>query len=180
MNVQFRHRLEAIQVGTTLLVAVLLAGSIMAALLPQTVQAQEERRALSLRLVSRSNYAEITAGETKVLLLEVTNTGNTTIEDIELSALLPEGWKADLEPARIVSLDPANSQVVQVTLETPSESAKERHEIILRADSATVHRAISVWMELETPPGRWRWVAGILAAVVIAGFAILFWRFGRE
>jgi uncharacterized membrane protein len=160
--------------------AILLVASFLAVLLLQTAAAQEEKEDLSLRLVSRSNYAEITAGKTKVLLLEVKNTGNKAINDIELSALQPEGWIVDFEPGRIASLNPADSEVVKVTIETPPKAAKERHEILLRADSIAVHRAISVWMTIEAPEGTWLWVGGVLAAVVVAGFVLIFLRFGRE
>jgi uncharacterized membrane protein YdcZ (DUF606 family) len=33
---------------------------------------------------------------------------------------------------------------------------------------------------VEPPEGRWLWVGGILAAVVVAGFVVIFMRFGRE
>ncbi len=180
MNFRFRKRSDVIQVGTVLLLAVLLVGSVLAVLLPQTAMAQAEKEDLSLRLVSHSNYAEITAGKTKVLLLEVKNTGITAVNDIELSALQPEGWIVDFEPDRIASLNPANSGVVKVTIQTPPKSAKERHEIILRADSIAVHRAISVWMTVEAAEGMWLWVGGILAVLVAAGFVVIFLRFGRE
>jgi uncharacterized membrane protein len=177
MNFRFRKRSDMIHVGTIPLLAVLLVGSFLAVSLPQAAMAQED---LSLRLVSHSNYAEITAGKTKVLLLEVKNTATKTINDIELSALQPEGWIVDFEPERIASLNPSNSEVVKVTIKTPPTSAKERHEIILRADSIAVHRAVSVWMTVEAPEGLWLWVGGILAALAAAGFVVIFMRFGRE
>jgi uncharacterized membrane protein len=180
MNARFRKRLDAIQVGTIPLLALLLLGSLRAGLLPQTALAQGGREDLSLRLVSRSNYDEITAGESKVLLLEVRNTGTQTLDEIELSALPPQGWRVEFEPDRIVSLNPENSIVVEVRIETPLEPAQERHEIILRADSADVHRAISVWMTVEGRKGTWLWVGVLLAAVAIAGFVVLFVRFGRD
>jgi len=142
--------------------------------------AQKEKEALSLRLVSRSYHVQITAGKNKALLLEVKNTGNKTINDIELSALQPEGWIVDFEPDRIASLNPAETKVAQVTIETPPKSAKETHEIILRADSIAVHRALSVWMTVEAQEGMWLWVGGILATLVVAGFATIFLRFGRK
>ena len=180
MNGRFRKRSDGIQVETISFLAVLLVGSVLAAVLPRVALAQDGRQDLSLRLVSRSNYAEITAGESKVLLLEVENIGTVAIDEIELSALPPEGWRVEFEPDRIVSLKPENSIVVEVTIETPSQSTQGRHETILRADSATVHRAISVWMTVEPREGTWLWVGIVLAAVVIAGFIVLFIRFGRD
>jgi uncharacterized membrane protein len=160
--------------------AVLLAASLTAGLIPQTALAQQQKVDLSLRFLANDYYTEITAGETRILLLEVKNTGSKAIDNIELSVLPPEGWTIGLEPDRIASLNPADSQVIKVTVQTPSKSAKERHEIILRADSTAVHRAISAWMTIEPPAGRWLWVGGILAALVAAGFVVIFWRFGRD
>jgi uncharacterized membrane protein len=180
MNARFRKRSKGTPVGTIPLLAVLLAASLLADLFPQTALAQGEKDALFLRLLSRDTYTEITAGESKVLLLEVENIGNNVLQEIELSALSPEGWRVDLEPARITSLSPAESTVVQVSIQTSPKSEVERHEIILRADSATVHRAISAWVTIEPPEGRWLWVGGILAAVVVAGFVVIFMRFGRD
>jgi uncharacterized membrane protein len=180
MNSRFRKRSDVIQVGTIPLLAVLLVGSFFAGLFPQTAMAQQEKEDLSLRLLSHNYYTEITAGKTKVLLLEVKNIGGKAIHNIELSALQPEGWMVDLEPDRIASLDPEDSIVVKVTVETSPKSAKDSYEIILRADSIAVHRAISAWMTVEAPEGMWLWVGGILAALVVAGFVVIFMRFGRE
>jgi len=168
------------QVDMISLLALLLLGSLWAGLLPQTALAQGGRSDLSMWLVSHSNYDEITAGESKVLLLEVKNTGTRAIQDVELSALQPEGWRVSFEPDRIVSLYPENSIVVEVRIETPPESTQSRHEIILRADTDAVHRAISVWMTVEARQGKWLWVGVVLAAVAIAGFVVLFIRFGRD
>jgi uncharacterized membrane protein len=180
MNVRFRKRSDVLQAGAISLLALLLLGTLWAGLLPGAALAQGGRQDLYLRLVSRSNYAEITAGETKVLLLEVRNSGTQAIDKIELSALPPEGWRVEFEPDRITGLNPENSIVVEVTIETPVESAQERHEIILRADSAAVHRAISVWMTVEGREGTWLWVGVLLAGVAIAGFVVLFIKFGRD
>ena len=178
MSPRFRKRSEVIQIGTIPLLAVLLVGSL--GLFPQTAVAQRQQDSLSLRLLSNDYYTEITAGESKVLLLEVKNTGSNTVDDIELSAIPPESWTVDLEPARIASLNPEESLVVEVTVKTPATSERERREIILRADSAAVHRAISAWMTVEPPEGRWLWIGGILAVLVVAGFVIIFMRFGRD
>ena len=179
MNGSVQKR-SAVQANALSLFALLLAGSVLAILLPRAALAQAGRQDLSLRLVSDSNYAEITAGETKVLLLEVRNRGTSVVQDVELSALPPEGWQVRFEPDRIVSLNPDDSIVVKVTIRTPARPARERHEILLRADSTGVHRAISVWMTVEGREGMWLWVGGLLAAVVIAAFVLIFLRFGRD
>jgi uncharacterized membrane protein len=70
--------------------------------------------------------------------------------------------------------------VAEVTVKTPAKSEKDRYEILLRADSATVHRATSVWMMVEPQEGRWLWVGGIVAVLVIAVFIVIFVRFGRD
>jgi len=168
------------QVGTIPLLALLLLGGLWAGLLPQAALAQGGRQDFSMWLVSHSNYDEMTAGESKVLLLEVRNTGTRAIQEVELSALQPEGWTVSFEPDRIASLNPDNSIVVEVTIETPPKPAQDRHEIILRADSADVHRAISVWMTVEGRKGTWLWVGVALAAVAVAAFVVLFLRFGRD
>ena len=180
MNGRFRKRSEGIPVGTILLLAVLLIGSLMAGLFPRAALAQEEKPDLSLRLLTNDYYTEITAGETKVILLEIRNTGSTAILDIELSAIQPQGWTADFEPDRIAVLNPADSIVTKVTVRTAPKSAQERYEVILRADSTAVHRAVSTWLMVVPPEGRWLWVGGIIAAVVIAAFGVVFWRFGRD
>ena len=123
---------------------------VFAALRPHVALAQGGRQDLSLRWISHSNYVEIAPEETKVLLLEVRNTGTEAVREIELSALHPEGWRVTIEPDRIAALNPADSIVVEVTIQTPQQPAQERHEIILRADSSTVHRATSVWVTVET------------------------------
>jgi uncharacterized membrane protein len=180
MDVRFQRPSEGVPFPALPLLVVLLATGLTAGLFTQTAWAQQQKQDLTLRFLADDYYTEITAGETQVLLLEVRNIGSQAIRDIELSSLPPEGWTIDLEPDRIAALNPADSQVIEVTVQTPSRSGKERHEIVLRADSASVHRAISAWITVEPPAGRWLWVGGILAVVVVAGFVVIFVRFGRD
>lgn len=48
--------------------------------------------------------ADITAGDTRRIDLEVVNTGSSELKDIQLSSRKPAGWELSFEPSKIASL----------------------------------------------------------------------------
>jgi len=65
---------------------------------------------------------EATVGKTSDFTLVVSNDGTAPIEEVEMSASMPTGWKAEFNPKTIPSVGPNEKKEVQVQV-TPSEKA---------------------------------------------------------
>jgi uncharacterized membrane protein len=158
---------------------ILLIG-LMAILSPYPTLAQAEKVDLTLRLVSDSYYNKITAGKDKTIFLEVGNTGKDGITNIRLYADLPEGWTIEFRPGLIAYLGPGSFQAVDVILRPASNAAKGEYTVALIAEASETRRATSIFVRVESASLFWVWVGAGVAALVIAGFILIFMRFGRE
>jgi len=65
---------------------------------------------------------EATVGKTSDFTLVVSNDGTAPIEEVEMSASMPTGWKAEFNPKTIPSVGPNEKKEVQVQV-TPSDKA---------------------------------------------------------
>jgi uncharacterized membrane protein len=158
----------------------LLLIGLMAILSPCSTLAQAEKVDLTLRLVSDSYYNKITAGKDKTIFLEVGNTGKDGITNIRLYADLPEGWTIEFRPGLIAYLGPGSFQAVDVILRPASNAAKGEYTVALIAEASETRRATSIFVRVESASLFWVWVGAGVAALVIAGFILIFMRFGRE
>ena len=151
-----------------------------AILSPWPVLAQAEKIDLTLRLVSDSYYNRITAGKDKTIFLEVGNTGNKGITNIQLYADLPEGWAVEFRPGLIDYLGPGSFQAVDVILRPATNAAKGEYTVALIAEANERRRVTSIFVRVESASLLWVWMGAGVAALVIAGFILIFMRFGRQ
>jgi len=153
---------------------------LIAVLSPCSILAQAEKVDLTLRLVSDSYYNKITAGKDKTIFLEVGNTGKKGITNIRLYADLPEGWTVEFRPGLIDYLGPGSFQAVDVILRPAGNTVKGEYTITLIAEANETRRATSIFVRVESASLFWVWVGAGVAALVIAGFILIFMRFGRQ
>lgn len=158
----------------------LLVVGLAAILSPCLILAQAEKVDLTLRLVSDSYYNRITAGKDKTIFLEVGNTGKKGITNIRLYADLPEGWNVEFRPGLIDYLGPGSFQAVDVILRPASNAVKGEYTVALIAEANETRRVTSIFVRVESASLFWVWVGAGVAALVIAGFVIIFMRFGRQ
>ena len=151
-----------------------------AMLSPWPILAQAEKTDLTLRLVSDSYYSRITAGEDKTIFLEIGNTGNKAVTNIRLYADLPEGWSVEFRPGLIDYLGPGSFQTVDVVIRPVSDATKGEYTVALIADANETRRVTSIFVRVESASLFWVWVGAGVAALVAAGFIIIFMRFGRQ
>jgi uncharacterized membrane protein len=145
-----------------------------------SVLAQAEKTDLILRVVSDNYYNRITAGQEETIFLEVGNLGNRELTNIRLSADAPKGWPIEFSPEFIDTLAPDSFQTVDVVLR-PAEDAEEgEYNIALIAEANETRRVTSIYVSVESASLFWVWVGAGIAAVLIAGFVLIFMRFGRE
>ena len=147
---------------------------------PKPIPAQGEKIDLSLSLVSGGYPDRVTAGENVTFFLEIRNTGNKTITNIRLSSIEPEGWTTDFNPSTIGSLSPENFQTLELNIRTGDKAAEGGYKVTLIADANEIRRVLDIWLTVEAPKDYWLWIGGIILLLVVAGFIVVYRRFGRE
>jgi hypothetical protein len=167
-------------VGWIVLPAIIIAG----VLAPCVVLAQLQppkllQNDLTLNIVY-DGFNSMKAGEERTLFLEVGNAGDNALTDIRLSADAPEGWTVSFSPNEIDSLAPGSFQTVDVMLKSADNTQRGDYNIAVIARAAETQRVTSIYTRVESSSLFWVWVAAGMGAVLIAGFVIIFLRFGRE
>jgi len=147
---------------------------------PSQMLAQGDRVELTLRLLPRYYYIEIIPGENKTLYLEIENSGNKAITNIRLFSDKPKGWIVDFKPESIGHLGAGNHQAIDVNVVADPDTDKGEYTLTLIAEADQTRTVTSTVLRVENAFSLWQWVGLGMGALVIAGFAILYRRFGRE
>ena len=162
-----------------LLLLMVCLGGVLLLLSPAFALAQKSTD-LMLNFIRGGYYETITAGEQSTFLLEARNNGTENIDNIVFSATIPADWTVTFQPQRITSLSPGNFETVNVTFGTLESTAPDTYQILIRADSDTIHQNINSTVNVESPKGFWWIIGGIVLAIVIAGFIFVFFKYGRK
>ena len=149
--------------------------------LPQPALAQKEEFGLTLSLRnSQYNYnIEAMAGQDNRFFLEVRNTGNRPITNIRLSSDEPEGWTIEIKPAEINSLSSGVIETVDVNIRPVGKATKEGYRVPFIAQANETRKVETFWVTVK-PAQFWIWVWIVAGVVVVAGFVLVYLRFGRQ
>ena len=135
------------------------------------------RLGLSTRDGRLSGEAE--AGKSATYTLLLTNDGTAPIEDVDLSATVPNNWKVEFSPKTIASLAPGDKKEVQVSL-VPHEKAIAGDYVASFRANARGEQSSADFRATVTTSTLWG-VAGIgiiaVALLVLLGAVA---RFGRR
>ncbi|MDP2729571.1 MAG: NEW3 domain-containing protein [Dehalococcoidales bacterium] len=146
---------------------------------PVAVLAQVERIDLSLNLMPGDYYKEVTPGEEYLFYLEVRNIGNRPITNIRFSADEPEGWVVSFSPASISDLSAGSFQTVDVRITPATSAVRDDYQVYIIAEANELRRVISTTLRVETVNSMWLWIGLVVAVLVVAGFVVVYRRFGR-
>ncbi len=145
-----------------------------------TVLAQGEKIDLILRLIPGDYRKKVTPGEENIFYLEIHNAGDKPITNIRLSSDEPEGWVVTFKPASLDYLGAGSLQTVDVSIKPASDAMKDNYQINIIAEANETRRVISTFLRVETAVSLWLWVGITVAALAVAGFIIIYRRFGRQ
>lgn len=122
---------------------------------------------------------EAVAGKEASFPFTITNSGSAPANGLEVSASVPSGWKAEVEPKQIETLPPNGTSEVQVKI-TPSEKAiAGDYMVTVRAGSGAVSQSEQFRVTVNTSTVWGIAGLGIIAtAVLLLGMAVL--RYGRR
>jgi len=169
-----------LRINWRVLSLLLMTVGLMILAFPSQILAQGDRVELTLRLLPRYYYIEIIPGENKTLYLEIENSGNKAITNIRLFSDKPKGWIVDFRPESIGHLGAGNHQVIDVNVVADPDTDKGEYTLTLIAEADQTRTVTSTVLRVENAFSLWQWVGLGMGALVIAGFAILYRRFGRE
>jgi uncharacterized membrane protein len=151
---------------------------LMTLLLPGSTLAAETKTDLTIRLIG-DYYSQVKAGEDNKFFLELRNSGNRTLTDIRLSSDKAEGWVIEFNPAQISSLNADSIQTIDINIRPPAKTSRGDYKFSVIAQANEIKKVETIWLRVESD-SFWLWVGAIVGAVVVAGFIIIFIRFGRK
>ena len=144
------------------------------------VLAQDGKDSLILRYVAGGYNSEVVPGESKTFFVEVANDSNSSTNNIRFASDAPEEWLVEFKPQSIDALNVGSYQTVEVSITAPQNAEKGGYSVTVIADSNVGRRAMSIYVRVEKGTNMWTWVGGILGAVAIILFVVIFRRFGRD
>jgi uncharacterized membrane protein len=156
-----------------------ISASILATL-PGTALAQTEKSDLTMRLIPGNYDQKVIPGEENILHLEIHNQSSTTITGISISPEPPKDWEVEITPATIANLSAGAFQTVDITITPPKNTSRDYYQINFVVDSSGQREIITAYLRVDTASSVWTWVGIGIACLVIAGFIIVFLRFGKQ
>jgi uncharacterized membrane protein len=149
-------------------------------LLSGTALAQEEKTDISLRLIPGDYNKKVIPGEETILHLEVHNDGDKPVTNIKFSSETPEGWDIEFDPAVIDYLGTGTFQTVDINVRASKSAGRGEHQVTIVAEANETRRITTAFLRVESGTTIWTWIGITVAALVIAGFIIVYKRFGRQ
>lgn len=146
---------------------------------PVGLLSQEDKVDLSLRILPGYHYRDVIPGEDNTLFMEVRNNGDKEITDIKFDSDKPEGWVVDFKPGSISYLGAGSSQTVDVNIIPSRNTSRGEFNLTLLAEANETRTATSTMLRVENGSSFWLWVGLGVAALVTAGFIVIFLHFGR-
>jgi uncharacterized membrane protein len=158
----------------------MIAGLLACLVSPTVVLAQEAKVDLSLRMLPDYYYKEVIPGEENTLFMEIRNNGDKDISNIKFDSDKPKGWIVDFTPGSIDYLSAGSSQTIDVKVIPGRDTSRGEYNLTIIAEAIETRAATSTMLRVESGPSFWLWVGVGVAALVIAGFVIIYLRFGRQ
>ncbi|MDD4859800.1 MAG: NEW3 domain-containing protein [Dehalococcoidales bacterium] len=142
------------------------------------VKAEEVKIDLGMRIIG-DYYNEVKAGQDNRFYLELRNYGTRPLTNIRLISDKAEDWVVEFTPANLAYLGTGEAQTVDINIRPPDKINRGEYRFTVIAEATETRRAESFWVRVDSQ-SYWLWIAAIVGAVVVAGFIIIFIRFGRK
>lgn len=123
--------------------------------------------------------ADITAGDTRRIDLEVVNTGSSELKDIQLSSRKPAGWELSFEPSKIASLKAGAAANVTAELKASPKALPGDYVVVMDAKTPEVTADVQFRISVKTPLF-WGWVGVLVILAAVGGVYCLFRKYGRR
>ena len=123
--------------------------------------------------------AKAYAGEGKKVTLEVQNTGNVALKNVQLTSQASTDWNVEFDNSTIDSIDPGASKEVTATI-TPAKDAVIGDyvtAITAKNDNASSEADLRVSVQNHTG---WGVVAIVIIAALVVSLGAIIRKFGRR
>ncbi len=138
------------------------------------------RYSLSLFPATERYNTSATAGKDNYFSIEVWNGGTAAVDNITFSSDKPRDWTIEFPVQKIDSLDPVDSETIDVNIKPPARTIAGDYTITLKASGKQATATeLDIRVTVETPT-IWGWVGVGIIVLVIAGVAFIFMRFSRR
>lgn len=122
---------------------------------------------------------ELKSGKDNLYKLIVTNNSSTSVENITLSSIEPEGWQVSFDNKEIDTIESGEKKEIDVTINPPEKTIAGDYMLTFKAESENSTDDIELRVTVETPT-IWGIVGIGIIVIVIVGVAIIFTRLGRR
>ncbi len=133
-----------------------------------------------LTMTVDSLYFATNAGSSYSEAITLTNTGYSSLNNLELALTYPSGWTVTATPIKVTTLDPNSKSTFTLTITPPTGTAAQDYLVQLTATSdevETAQQSIRVTVNVESSLS----IYGIILLVVAAGvFALLYRKLKRR
>jgi uncharacterized membrane protein len=123
--------------------------------------------------------AEITAGKDNHIPLLVTNNSSIDLEDVRLSANVPENWGINFAPNVINKLGVQEKQSVDMVITPDSNTIAGDYSVLVSAMHSDTLKEMSLRITVATPTA-WGWISVLIIVVVVISLVAIFLRLGRR
>ena len=123
--------------------------------------------------------ADVTAGDSKRIELEVKNTGSSLLKDIQLSANKPVDWEVAFEPSKIDMLKAGEAKTVTAILKASKKAIPGDYVTTMMAKTPEVNADAQFRIAVKTPM-IWGWVGVLIILATIGAVYFLFRKYGRR
>ncbi|MRG86924.1 COG1470 family protein [Salinibacillus xinjiangensis] len=160
--------------------------------IPIKAQAGEASADLKLEAVITGTYSmelttpdgrlssDIKAGDSKVLTLQVKNTGTSKLTDVKLSSKnTPSEWEVEFEPSSIDGIPAGQSRTVKATVHASDNAIAGDYAVEMSADAPETTSNAQFRMSVKTSMV-WGFVGVAIIIAVIVGMFFLVRKYGRR
>ena len=123
--------------------------------------------------------ADVTAGGTKRIELNVKNTGSSLLKDIQMSANKPVDWEVSFEPSKIDMLKAGETTTVTATLKASKKALPGDYVTTMMAKTPEVNADAQFRIAVKTPM-IWGLVGVLIIIIAVGAVCYLFRKYGRR
>jgi len=123
--------------------------------------------------------ADITAGDTKRIELQVKNTGTIDLTDVQLTANQPMDWSVTFEPQKLTLVKAGETAQVVATVKASKKALPGDYVTKIEARTPETTSAAEFRISVKTPL-IWGWVGILIIIGACGGVYYLFRKYGRR
>jgi uncharacterized membrane protein len=123
--------------------------------------------------------ADVTAGGSKNIELQINNKGTATLTDLSLRASAPLNWEVEFEPNEIRKLDAGQSMTVKAKIKAASKAIAGDYVATMTVSSPEASSNATFRVAVKTSM-LWGWIGVLVIAGVLYFVYYLFRKYGRR